>query len=529
MPWADISDAAIITAEMADEILTELEVRHVESLHSQRQAADRLLRAAVELGRADLRRRALLVTADATIREGEAVVGSGLARTVLAEAEVANDEFALARAHYLLAWVSQAVGDMSGAQINGIRSVELLPQSTPRGIVMDHLTILAIAHNPAPEAIGYFDEALAIARECDDPLRTILIHNNIAYAALERGHIPLAQQHVAQMLAESERSHIPLSGAHLDTAARVYNEDGRYDDAIAILQPVAQAMDADEADLADLIDTQANAFPIGLLTLARAYRGNDDIDTARRLLDRAAAIAERDGLQGLAAQIGLEQARLHAAEGDFQRAYYEYVEFHEATLALQSEDQAARARIVQASFDADRNRQQAEHFRELAMRDALTGLNNRRYMDELLERSITEAAQRRGPLSLAIVDADFFKRINDEFSHDVGDDVLRTLATVLLHAKPTGSTLCRLGGEEFVVVMPTASSGEAVQGCEAMRAAVERHDWSPMTAPLSLTVSIGVMTAPEGQATASALLSAADRHLYAAKRSGRNAVVASAR
>lgn len=524
-PWARLADTRVITAEMVADALTAMELAHTQFLPQQRLVADRLVVVARELGRAEFRRRAQLVIADVTIRQGEIVAGSSLARMVQSEAEQANDAFALARAYFLLAWIAHSIGDLPTAQINGIRSVQLLPDDTARGIVMDHLTILAIAYNPAPEADRYFDEALAIAREYGDPVRTVSILNNIAYAALERGNLQLAQEQVARMLAEAENAGIPLAGAQLDTAARIYSEDGRYDEAIAILAPVAQAADLDEAEVAGLIDTQSHAFPLGLLTLAQAHRGRGELALARRLVGRAEEIARRDGLQGLLAQIAQEQARLHAADGDFQRAFYEYVAFHDAVLELQSEDQAARARIVQASFDAERNRQQAEHFRALAMRDTLTGLFNRRYMDDLLAEAIPAAAAQAEPLSLAIIDADFFKRVNDEHSHKVGDEVLRTLATVMLAVKPDGGTLCRLGGEEFVLVLPGFSAGSAAAGCAAVRVAVAEHDWSPLIGSLPLTVSIGVATAPVGNTSVSALLSDADRNLYAAKRSGRNRVL----
>jgi diguanylate cyclase (GGDEF)-like protein len=146
-------------------------------------------------------------------------------------------------------------------------------------------------------------------------------------------------------------------------------------------------------------------------------------------------------------------------------------------------------------------------------------------MDDLLTRSIHESELSGSVLSLAIIDADFFKRINDQLSHEVGDSVLRTLASVLLAAKPEGSTVCRLGGEEFILIMPELDAAEAMSACDAVRHAVAEHDWSTLTGSLSLTVSIGVTTTEGGRTTPSAILSDADRNLYAAKRSGRNRVM----
>jgi diguanylate cyclase (GGDEF)-like protein len=520
-PWADVDESTIITADMAADLLTQLELRHGQYVQSQRPLAERLVRVATDLDRSDLRRRAQLVIADATIRQGEIVVGSSLARQVEADAERNSDPYALARAHYQLAWASHTIGDIPEAQIHGIHALELLPDDAARGIVMDHLMIVAIAYNPSPQADAYFQEALVIAQECGDPVRTIIIHNNIAYAAMDAGDLATAHEHVARMLELAEHARYQLPIVQLETAARLYNIEERYEDAIAVLAPVEQM---DQVLGPDDVPSDVR-FPLGLLALARAWRGLRRWDTAQRLLDQATERAKDGGMKHLMARIIQEQAFLHADRGDFEQAFGAYKAYHDAIMALQFEEQRARARVVQATFDAERNRQQAEHFRQLAMRDALTGLFNRRFMDDLLTRSIHESELSGSALSLAIIDADFFKRINDQLSHEVGDSVLRTLASVLLAAKPEGSTVCRLGGEEFILIMPELDAVEAMSACDAVRHAVAEHDWSTLTGSLSLTVSIGVTTTEGGRTTPSAILSDADRNLYAAKRSGRNRVM----
>lgn len=523
-PWSDIAERAIITADTAEATLADLERLHQLFLSTQIPAAVRLIRVAHALARGDLRRRAQLVTADVAIRQGDLETGSATAREVLAEAEADGDGYALARAHYLLAWAAHTIGDLPGAQINGVRSIELLPVSASPEILMDHLTITAIAANPSPDSDAYFAEALAIAEQCGDPVRIYTIHNNVAYAAIERDDLVTARRHVALMIQVSKETDTPLSIPQLDTAGRLYNADMRYREAIALLEPVTQMLAAPETEA--LADTR---LALGLLTLARSWRGLGDWGKAQHYLDEAKRRAISDGMAALEAQIVEEQAYLYADQGDFRQAYIDYVAFHDAVLALQSEDRQAKARIAQASFNAERNRQQAEHFRDLAMRDSLTGLYNRRYLDDLLAAEIEQASREREPLSLAIIDADFFKRINDELSHDVGDQVLRTLAAVLLDNRPAGSTVCRLGGEEFVLVLPRTSAVPAVQQCEALRTMVAAHPWHELTGPIPLTVSIGVATAATGRSTLSSLLSEADRHLYAVKRSGRNRVMGDAR
>ncbi|MEO7125884.1 MAG: GGDEF domain-containing protein [Nakamurella sp.] len=527
LPWAAIADALVITADDASDALTALETQHARSVETQRRAAERLLYVATGLGRADLRRRARLVIADVTIRQGDPVTGSALARAVKADAEKASDAFAVARSYFLLAWVARSIGDAATAQVDGIRSVELLPSDTHRGIVVDHLLTLARSYNPAPEAARYYDEALAVARELGDPVVILAIHNNGAYSALDRGDLTLAAENVTAILQVAAEFDLRLPAIFLDTIAHVYNKSGQYAEAIAMLEPIRQAMYLPLAEANDIVDTKAHGLTMALVTMARAHRHLGQLDMAEEVLHRARALAMDAGPPATAASIIQEQALIHAARGEFEKALAGYIAFHEATETLRSEDWQARTRIVQASFDAERNREQADHFRDLAMRDALTGLYNRRYMDELLTIEIAKSASHGTPLSVAILDADHFKRINDECSHEVGDKVLRMLATVLLATRPEPATVCRLGGEEFVLAMPNTAADVALDICETVRSAVAAHHWPMLDGRSALTISIGVSTAV-GATSPSSLLSNADRNLYAAKRSGRNRVMADA-
>jgi diguanylate cyclase (GGDEF)-like protein len=169
---------------------------------------------------------------------------------------------------------------------------------------------------------------------------------------------------------------------------------------------------------------------------------------------------------------------------------------------------------------------QAALLRRHALEDPLTGLGNRRSAERRL------GAMRLGeePLSLAVVDVDRFKEVNDEASHTHGDAVLRRVADLLREHSRTGDEVYRWAGDEFLVVLPTATEAQAVVVMERLRAAVANADWSDLI-PGPVTVSIGVATAPavEEQQPATvvgwrALFDTADLHLFSAKRSGRNRV-----
>lgn len=224
----------------------------------------------------------------------------------------------------------------------------------------------------------------------------------------------------------------------------------------------------------------------------------------------------------------LRRAEDDAARGDYRDAYEAHRAYHRVTTRLYAAEQEARARVIQANYDAGERRDTAR-FRELAMRDALTGLYNRRFIDQQLATLTAQAATTRTALSAAIADADHFKRVNDEISHKVGDHVLRTMAGIIESTVVAPESVGRLGGEEFVILMPNVPADAALRRCEQIRRSVAEYDWTPIAGNLPITLSIGVATAPAGQTSPAALLSDADRNLYAAKRSGRNRVVADAR
>lgn len=167
-----------------------------------------------------------------------------------------------------------------------------------------------------------------------------------------------------------------------------------------------------------------------------------------------------------------------------------------------------------------------EDLREQAMRDPLTGLVNRRYMQESLVRELARCERRGLPLAVLMVDIDHFKHFNDEFGHTAGDRVLLMVAEVLVGEVRREDVVSRFGGEEFLLVLPEADLATACERAERARLAVARlrpgedEEWSG-----TLSISVGASAYPEHGSSPEALIRAADAALYAAKRSGRNRVV----
>ncbi|CDN91093.1 PleD family two-component system response regulator [Agrobacterium tumefaciens] len=171
-----------------------------------------------------------------------------------------------------------------------------------------------------------------------------------------------------------------------------------------------------------------------------------------------------------------------------------------------------------------------QHTMELAIVDGLTGLNNRRYLDNHLKILFDRAAVRGRPISICMTDIDRFKLVNDTYGHDVGDEVLREFATRIRSTVRGADLACRYGGEEFVVVMPDTPIELAASVAERLRAIVEDKPFyvRSIDGELSITASLGIATSNAAFGTPDELLKHADRALYEAKHAGRNRVVAAA-
>ncbi len=190
-----------------------------------------------------------------------------------------------------------------------------------------------------------------------------------------------------------------------------------------------------------------------------------------------------------------------------------------------SQRRLARALAEQVSLTLA-NVQLQDSLRTQSIRDPLTGLFNRRYLDESVEREFGRAERRSHPVSVLMIDVDHFKRFNDNHGHDAGDAVLAQIAALLRRQSRREDIACRYGGEEFVLIMPEATTDAASARAEKLRTAIGELQIKHRGRDLErLTASIGVATFPLHGRVASEVRDAADRALYKAKHSGRNRVV----
>jgi diguanylate cyclase (GGDEF)-like protein/PAS domain S-box-containing protein len=174
----------------------------------------------------------------------------------------------------------------------------------------------------------------------------------------------------------------------------------------------------------------------------------------------------------------------------------------------------------------DQLKRREESLREQVNRDSLTGLFNRRYLDDSLSRELSLAWRRSASLSLAVLDIDHFKGLNDVFGHDAGDLALRECARVLSKNLRKSDIACRLGGDEFALVLPDSSLADTKERVEQICALIKevemRFDGRVLG---TMALSVGIAASPQHAFTARELLRAADAALYAAKRNGRGQVI----
>ncbi len=499
--------------------LVELESRPMSQFRTLRGPAAEAYRRAVKLGFADLAQRATILRAGAMLGEGRIAEAGQLAHRVRAWAEQNNSSYVLARAHRKLSIFYRYVGDTADALTHAVQSVAHLGDDAPPTIRAGHLVSLAVLLDDSgstQEGDRRSREALEIAASLGNDELTMRILNNMAYTAFQTNNEPAARDLIEQMRVVEQRSGVQLAVNQLDTIARVEMMSGHY----ASAERTLVAILGDQ-----FVGYEADAGAECMVTLAELRRLDGRFADAQSAIDRAITVCEECGLARVRAQLRQEQAALYAATGRFAEAYEEHRLFHAETTALHSAQRDARARALQAVFEATEARRASEHFREMAHRDALTGLYNRHYVNERLPVLLSEAATRRTALSVAILDLDHFKRVNDTLSHAAGDTVLQHVGTMLREAATGTAIAARLGGEEFLLILPGVGAADAAQRCERLRRQIRGYGWESITGTLPVTISVGVSTAMNGHSSPSALLSQADRNLYAAKRAGRDRLV----
>lgn len=424
----------------------------------------------------------------------------------------------------------------------GIALCEQLGRLDLAGRSFNYMAIVFEELGDVDQATRTYARGLEIARAAGqrELVGRLLANLGDLYVNQERPDdaLPLLEEGATLLRDHGEHS---LYGWCLWAMARIHDRRGEDSRAWGLYEKSLAA-----AEHGGALRTQAEVRT-GLGTLL-VKRGEYELGMVQ--LDRALELAQEAGVRREIFKTHLALAEAHEQYGDFEQALRHFKLFHQVRSEMYDEVARAKASSLTAAMELEREKlekemshlrnielaealeqleRQAEELRRLTTRDALTGVYNRRYLDEVLPGELERCRRYRAPFALAIADVDHFKQVNDTLSHAVGDQTLRRLAELMNEELRQSDLLARYGGEEFVLAFPETPLTGAREVCERMRRRIERHDWPTIHPSLRVTISFGVVGDQGGSSRGSLadwerLLVLADARLYEAKQGGRNRV-----
>jgi diguanylate cyclase (GGDEF)-like protein len=190
--------------------------------------------------------------------------------------------------------------------------------------------------------------------------------------------------------------------------------------------------------------------------------------------------------------------------------------------AFDSEDRQPLESVADICAAAIQNANNFDRMKQLAYVDGLTGIHNRRFFEMRIVEELERAGRFQGRMSAIMVDIDHFKKLNDEFGHLLGDEILRSVSSILKQQLRKMDMVCRYGGDEFAILVPETAGENAIRVAEKLRRQVETHHFPGVPRPV--TISCGVADYPTHGITRDEVMAAADSALYTAKQAGRNRV-----
>ncbi len=411
-------------------------------------------------------------------------------------------------------------------------------------------------------ALQYWSRCLDISysARAEEPWLRALIGLGQIYLAHGDATSALAHHRWAMTSWKEGNDPTLYAAACINTGADLY-EMGRYNDAIEALTQARGSSREQQAEIQNISGlihlacgewiaaeralmaaqhinrTQGNALGLAtnLLALARLAMLRNDLSAATALLERARDQAKAMGTQHLLLQIELALAETCEARQDWQRALEHFKHYHALqqetqlragpyklqAMEMQLEVEKARMENAQLRRKHANEKQERHRVERMASEDALTGLLNRRGLEQSADSLLIGDGS---PVSALMIDVDHFKAINDAWGHEAGDKVLRQVAALLKSGCRQGDLVSRWGGEEFAVLLQNRDGRQGAEVAERLRRLVEGWTWARIAPEIAITISIGVAQYRAEDDLASVFLRA-DEKLYEAKHAGRNRVI----
>ncbi len=477
--------------------------------------------------------------ARARLSRANALLGAAPAGRVLDEMQTAMRAFEALGDRRARAWSLVLIAALHVYSGDGVTAAELLHEVLPEIRDRGDLAVLARALNELANAHAIQDDpvrALQLYREAADTFRTAgdnlwmaFVLQNAAYVHCGLGDRASAEgQRDEAEVAYGRALALTREAAALpnteDNVVRAYAEGMAGRALVGLGQPLVALDHLKNAVLTARAAGDRRAEGAHLIETARALDAAGRTRDGRYAADRAVELLDEIGDRRTLAQALEVSSCLSERVGDLAAALAAQRQFHALSQELDGERAKARMELNALRLDVQQARAEAERRRTEALIDPVTGLPNRRDFDAEFGQLV---ARSTGPIALVLLDLDHFKRVNDRFSHLVGDDVLRICARLLRESSRDHDLVARFGGEEFAVVLPGAELPIALVVCERMRRGIEEFNWSTLHPGLGVTASLGCAVGLPGTTTQE-LLGEADRHLYAAKAAGRNTVMPAA-
>jgi diguanylate cyclase (GGDEF)-like protein len=475
-------------------------------------------------------------------------------RDALAEYEAIGDATAQAKTLRAIGFVYDSLGDFPQAidyELKALALDEATGNMTGRAASLRTIGVIYSKSGDAKTGLDYYEQSLALAEQSGDATEIGKALNNVGINLKNLGR---PEEALAAQVRALEM--FRASGATMHESAVLNN--------LGLTQARLGHLEAAEKTLREaLLLSERSGYRLGVVNamrgLGRLYTSQRRFGEAGRLLADALDVAEAHRLKPDQAECHQALAEYFEQTGDFASALKHYRRYHQLERDVLNEATSKQLKALQirhqvaaAQRDAEihrlRNIELARAYADLealnsslkdadtqktrllaqlerqTFEDALTGLANRRFLDQRLAQEFQRARRHRRPLAVAIADLDHFKRVNDTYSHGVGDDVLRAIAHILRdHVRHT-DLVARFGGEEFVLVLTETDVEAARVVCEKLRGAVEAYHWEALRPGLAVTISIGICADTE-MPSHERMLAAADARLYEAKAAGRNRVV----
>lgn len=459
--------------------------------------------------------------------------------------------------------------DVTGALADLQQAYRLAPEHDKRFARADVASTIAnvyVQQGDHANAARYYKEAIRAFQQSGSDVKLSIAVFGLGFAYRDAVNWPEARRHFGWSLELSRKR-----GDHQGVAyaqqqlAHIAIETGQYAEAQTLLD-AAQPLFEHAEDHAMVINTSISRAD---LAAARGRR-----DEALSWLEVAEADSKQYQLESMQPQIWLRRAEIHAERNQFAEAYRAYRTFHERNEAVFRKESDRRFQELRVRFESEHQEQQNAMLQQqnelqqaalqqqrhrlwlyvavallsllstifllyviykgrqvqqrldaLAHTDELTGLSNRRHLMQEAQIEIARASRYGFPLCLAVVDLDNFKLINDRFGHGTGDEVLRQFARQCQERLRQTDLIGRIGGEEFVLLLPHTSLPVAKQILDRLRTDFKDSDWSMLSPQLQPTVSLGLTELQAGDQGLAELLRRADDALYQAKQGGRDQLV----